>query len=842
MKPSYVSYLHHQAMDSDCLNLLPSVCEVLADSTLLLHDDTSLEKLLDYFKELIVRNDEQYLMQYQPYLLQFLQSVTKLQTVDPSVFSFSLKLAGLLAGKEHSFTLLEERGVLEYMFQPDSWHTLDLWKNSSVRYGWLQGLWSMLQHPQSIHFFCRNGFLKLVLHLQNDNGHFITSLTGQILAHILNTVMPVVLSNSNNTETPNCCPVNSEFVSVTEEVMTHVAASLASQEQAVLVPALRLLATILTQCTEPLRRMFWKHVVGPLELLANVQDDSFTLPIIAVLQAVARSPVLIQPDCRVETLMDIMLFSRSAAESVQCAAVILQMEDCPEVFRRKATDVILLPLLCATASPLQLHEPDKLNGHISRLEKQLSQKAFSVCLLTQSLSSIAEHVCKKSLADIPVQLIASAVIKLLKICTGQCPFTLEAGTFPHLIGCYKVQQCSIDLLGGLTVYAESMDLIEEAFVVLLQYLQCPDSHATVLKKTHQATLKWLSICSPSSDLWKMVIHELFQLMKKHVCDARWEVRDSTLEFITQLTADLKGNSKYTETLHSSGMISALFTSLSDLEGYVQASAMAALGEAVTTFDVGSNVQEKAVTHLLSILSQDTQSFPHRAAVKVFTAWLKSPHCCTALEQSISSVLLLGGNDFDWEVKVHTLELADVLMDRSLNHCPCHFQKIYTSAENKCIMQGLTKLKELGVFEFLFKCLSDCDRPVSQKACSLLLKLRTLMREITTTTDHKVLTLEICECSWNEEMLHRYHKNRDALEINWVKNGDNASCRDMDGADSLNGSPKETDLCQILELLDLEKMHHSLSLSSDHVINSPQSLMEDILFMTKESEENLADCY
>lgn len=103
------------------------------------------------------------------------------------------------------------------------------------------------------------GFLKLVLHLQNDNGHFITSLTGQILAHILNTVMPVVLSNSNNTETPNCCPVNSEFASVTEEVMTHVAASLASQEQAVIVPALRLLATILTQCTEPLRRMFWKH-------------------------------------------------------------------------------------------------------------------------------------------------------------------------------------------------------------------------------------------------------------------------------------------------------------------------------------------------------------------------------------------------------------------------------------------------------------------------------------------------------------------------------------------------------------------------------------------------------
>lgn len=252
-------------------------------------------------------------------------------------------------------------------------------------------------------------------------------------------------------------------------------------------------------------------------------------------------------------------------------------------------------------------------------------------------------------------------------------------------------------------------------------------------------------------------------------------------------------------------------------------------------------KEKAVTHLLSILSQDTQSFPHRAAVKVFIAWLKSPLCCTALEQSISSVLLLGGNDFDWEVKVHTLELADVLMDKSLNHCPCHIQKICRGSASACIMQALTKLKDLGVFEFLFKCLFDCDRPVSQKACSLLLKLRTFMREIIT-ADHKDLTLEICKYSWSEEMLHRYHKNREAIELNCVKDGDKTSCRQIDSEDSLSGSPKETDLCQILEVLDLEKMQHTLSLSSDHVINSPQSLMEDILFMTGEREENIADCY
>lgn len=64
------------------------------------------------------------------------------------------------------------------------------------------------------------------------------------------------------------------------------------------------------------------------------------------------------------------------------------------------------------------------------------------------------------------------------------------------------------------------------------------------------------------------------------------------DFSRFLSSSCSGNSEYTETLHSSGMISMLFTSLSDLEGYVQASAVTALGEAVTTSDICSNLQVK----------------------------------------------------------------------------------------------------------------------------------------------------------------------------------------------------------------------------------------------------------
>lgn len=44
-----LTHAHVSTMDSECVSLLPGVCEVLADSGSSLPDDTSLEKLLDWF-------------------------------------------------------------------------------------------------------------------------------------------------------------------------------------------------------------------------------------------------------------------------------------------------------------------------------------------------------------------------------------------------------------------------------------------------------------------------------------------------------------------------------------------------------------------------------------------------------------------------------------------------------------------------------------------------------------------------------------------------------------------------------------------------------------------------
>ncbi|XP_072514122.1 BRCA1-associated ATM activator 1 isoform X1 [Salminus brasiliensis] len=811
-------------MECDILSLLSAVCEVLPNPKLVLPDDTSLDKLLDWLKELS-QGDGQYITHCQPCLLEFLHTVTKSEAIDPTVFSFTLKLTGLLASKEDSFILLQEREVLLYMFDPDSWHKMDLWENVSVRGGWLQGMWNMLQHQQALDFFCSKGLMKLVLCLQHDESFFLASLTNQVLAHILNSIMLPVLSSHIASGVQSCplsgeFPVKTDWASIKTEVMHHITKSLASEEQAVVISGLRLLAVTVAQCREPIKRMLWKHALEPLEVLVNLQEESLNLSIMAVLQASAKTLLFIKPECKVVALMDAMLYSRNTNESVQCAALILEVDNCPEDLKRKATNVILRPLLCVTASPLQPHLPDSCD---SFLENQLSQRISCVPLLTQSLSSTTDLICKNSLDHIPIRLITSSVILLLKMCIGQHPSTfLKTATFSHLIGkiCCKIQKYSLDVLRSITIYKESVDLIPEALTVLLLYLQSPDLHATVLKKSYQAILKWLGICSPSPAVWFTISQDLFPLLTKLVCDGRWEVRDSTLEFIMQLTATLKGNCKYHEAFNNSGMTSLLLTALSDVEGYVQASAVAALGETLTEKSLCPSQQEEAVTHLLTILTQGTESFPRRAVVKVFTSWLKSQLSFPALDGYLSSVLSLGSNDFDWEVKVQTLEIANMLMDNSLG--------CYESSQKQCIKHALYKLMDLGLFDLLLKCLFDCDRPVSQKACALLLKLKNVMRE-TCCADRNDLTLEISKCSWGEEMLQICDKKQCAELSSSVKTEDPDSTRKMS-------------LFNILELLDLEDMQCILSLSSDHVINSPQSVMEDILFAAQQNENNVVDCY
>uniref|UniRef100_A0A8D3ECC7 BRCA1-associated ATM activator 1 n=1 Tax=Scophthalmus maximus TaxID=52904 RepID=A0A8D3ECC7_SCOMX len=89
----------------ECVSLLPRVCEVLRDSGRSLPDDTSLEKLLDWFSGLTEAGGS--LLEAHPCLLEFISTVVNKTSSDPDVISFALKLSGLIAATEDGFETLQ---------------------------------------------------------------------------------------------------------------------------------------------------------------------------------------------------------------------------------------------------------------------------------------------------------------------------------------------------------------------------------------------------------------------------------------------------------------------------------------------------------------------------------------------------------------------------------------------------------------------------------------------------------------------------------------------------------------------------------------------------------------
>ncbi|KAK6301229.1 hypothetical protein J4Q44_G00293270 [Coregonus suidteri] len=489
---------------------------------------------------------------------------------------------------------------------------------------------------------------------------------------------------------------------------------------------------------------------------------------------------------------------------------------------------------------------------LSLLLDHLNQKPSCISLLCLCVSSTPYITDMESSASVIL-----AVVSLLRICNGHSPSTESKAPIgcskasTNLIGCSKVQRCGLDSLASLNTCSGAVELVVEVFHVLLQYLQNPDSDPTVLQKTYQAMLRWLSVSAEPSSLADLVNEDLLPVLRKRVCDVRWEVRDSTLEFLGQLCA--------CEALACT-VTPILLGALCDQESYVRASAISALARTLPLplsglqGEAGNHTQEEAVSQLLDILSQDSEGFARRAVVQFFISWLKThpSSSSSSSSSSLRSVLSLGSTDLDWEVKVHTLELVDDLMEETL---PGH-------------QETELWLVELGVVTALLNGLFDCDRPVALKACSLLLRLRDMVcprslgKGAMTTDDATAtvakVTFDLRGQVWEREVTRKLQEKRGS---DWVRESREVGCDRLNGnrvSDGTDGAGSEAcdrvtgesvcegsvTVCEVLWSLGLEERRSVLSQSSDHVQNSPLSLLQDILNATHTShaEEVIVDCY
>uniref|UniRef100_A0A3Q3IS08 BRCA1-associated ATM activator 1 n=1 Tax=Monopterus albus TaxID=43700 RepID=A0A3Q3IS08_MONAL len=811
-------------MDTECVSLLPRVCEVLADSARSLPDDTTLEKLLDWFTGFTKAGGS--LLEACPCLLEFVSTVVYNTTSDPSVLSFTLRLTGLMAASEDGFIMLQEYSVLDLVFKLQHWQEAGLWDDPCIRIGWIQGLWSMLQHPKALTFFVQSDFIEPLLQLQTDRSIFVASAANQMLAHILLFFQPPLSAGCNgigkkdgddkrthasitDLDQPAITLENrAEYAAVVTAILEYLKESLVPKENTQLhqsLQLLKLLSLLLTQARSPLRDMLLQTVAGSLEELVTTGYSQLTVP-----------------------LMDVILAIKN---------------------NEKVNG--LLFIICVTLSVNIFPAGDE--HHLSMVE-QLKSK--TLCIPVVCCLSFLQPA---DFLPCPPVTIVTAVLSLLRVCSGHVSSSCTGCTevFRNVIGSGKVQRCALDALTAFSC-SPGLSTCEKIPKRALSVSQ-------VLHKSYQALVKWTCVCKDLSSIKDQLRQDLIRVVKKRVCDMRWEVRDSTVEFLGKAAGVLKSAKEEHDVFEAllggcSCTTPLLKEALQDPESYVRASAISALAQTLAH----SWHQGAALTQdrLLEILSQDTEGFARRAVIQFFITWFLScsshspPSSSTSssssslLMNSVHSILSLGSTDLDWEVKVHTLELAELLLDEAFSG-------------HRDLVSALSGLVELGVISVLLSGLFDCDRPVGLKACQLLITLRETvcplsLEALDATTAMATVARVSCELpgwGWGQEIrkIVRMKKNDRANEMA-VTGADEVCSKEHNEAGehsvSEGGESVCVGVCEVLRSLGLDERLGVLTQSSDHVHNSPLSLLQDILTAsaahahpdTQPGQEVIVDCY
>ncbi|XP_031718914.1 integrator complex assembly factor BRAT1 isoform X2 [Anarrhichthys ocellatus] len=873
-------------MDRECVSLLPSVCEVLAAPGRSLPDDTSLEKLLDWFSGLTEAGGS--LLEACPCLLEFTSTVVHNTASDPGVLSFTLRLTGLMAAAEDGFKKLQERSVLNQVFHLQHWQEAGLWEDPCLRIGWIQGLRSMLQHPKALGFFVQSDFIDPLLQLQTDTSLFVASAANQMLAHILLFFQPVSCLGCNGVDKKEeedddgRTHTSGEYTAAVTAISEYLKVSLVPKKYTKLrqsLQILKLLALLLAQAGPPLWDKLLHTVADSLEELVTAGCSQLTLPLMDVILAACSSGADERvPDQRVGRLLSAMLNVNKPADLIHAAAAFLRRGHHDIVHTTRAVRILLLPLHIVTGQTL-LGTNTTADEHQSSVVEQLKCKTSCISIICVCLTNTPRITLSPSgVLPCPPDLIVTAVLSLLRICSGvssSSSSTSCSEVCRNVIGSGKVQKCALEALTALNSSPGAKEKISEVFTVLMQYLDNPDSDPTVLHKSFQAIVKWTSVSTELSFATDQLRRDLVEIVKKRVCDMRWEVRDSTVEFLGHLAGVRVSVSTAEEVCDASHVLLGgccttplLKEALQDTESYVRASAISALAKSLTHgWQQGTALSEEEteiVSRLLEILSQDTEGFPRRAVVQYFISWFSSrsssasPSASSAslLKQCVRSVLSQGSADLDWEVKVHTLELAELVLDeafsghlgyrkgsdkpRALQHSyGVVSEQTYTlHTRTEGAESALASVVKLGVISALLSGLVDCDRPVGLRACRVLMTLRDAVCPDATAAVAAV-SCELPGSGWGQEI-------RKTLGM---KRSDIAAERGIGGADE-GGDSGSVSVCEALRSLGLDERLDVLTQSSDHIHNSPLSLLKDILTTsaahthpdTQPGQEVIVDCY
>ncbi|XP_054213520.1 integrator complex assembly factor BRAT1 isoform X7 [Homo sapiens] len=637
------------------------------------------------------------------------------------------------------------------------------------------------------------------------------------------------------------CLPGGDWPACAQKIMDHVEESLCSAATPKVTQALNVLTTTFGRCQSPWTEALWVRLSPRVACLLERDPIPAAHSFVDLLLCVARSPVFSSSDGSLWETVARALSCLGPTHMGPLALGILKLEHCPQALRTQAFQVLLQPLACVLKATVQAPGPpgllDGTADDATTVDTLLASKSSCAGLLCRTLAHLEElQPLPQRPSPWPQASLLGATVTVLRLCDGSAAPASSVGGHlcGTLAGCVRVQRAALDFLGTLSQGTGPQELVTQALAVLLECLESPGSSPTVLKKAFQATLRWL-LSSPKtpgcSDLGPLIpqfLRELFPVLQKRLCHPCWEVRDSALEFLTQLSRHWGGQADFRCALLASEVPQLALQLLQDPESYVRASAVTAMGQLSSqglhapTSPEHAEARQSLFLELLHILSVDSEGFPRRAVMQVFTEWLRDGHADAAqdTEQFVATVLQAASQDLDWEVRAQGLELALVFLGQTLGpprtHCP-YAVALPEVAPAQPLTEALRALCHVGLFDFAFCALFDCDRPVAQKSCDLLLFLR--------------------------DKIASYSSLREARGSPNTASAEATLPRWRAGEQAQPPGDQEPEaVLAMLRSLDLEGLRSTLAESSDHVEKSPQSLLQDMLATGGFLQGDEADCY
>ncbi|XP_068886528.1 BRCA1-associated ATM activator 1 [Aphelocoma coerulescens] len=699
--------------------------------------------------------------------------------------------------------------------------------------------------------FCfPTGGMDVIFALQGDPSLFVASAASQLVVHILTFSLEsetLKALGAKDCDWPVCAQM----------IVKHIEESLQSSSASHIEQSLKLLNSLFSSyfgsCHAAWTEVLWLDIAKQIKSFL-LEETVQAQPVLAnLLLNVARSSVFCGAEGSFWALITSALEHLTPVQAGPLAVGLLKLCKCPQDVRIQALTVLLQPMDCilrAASQPLEY--AGLLDESVSdpvTVESLLSSKTSCAGLLCQTLAHLEKLLSLKHLrVDLPCASLLRSLMTILQFCNGFLSPASPLGRTisQNLINCFRVQKSALDVLAALSEKKDCDTLIGSLFDVLLAYLHSPNTSPTVLKKTFQATSKWLvhlQELSCSNSQWQQtekILEDVFLVLQKHLCSPCWEVRDSSLEFLTAMVKCLRDQKEFRQCLLSPEVLRLTENLLEDPESYVRASAVTAVGllAFITCFAPESPAtgnlynRENTVAKLQEILSTDSEGFPRRAVISIFTTWLREG--CTGqledTEQFVSRVIQTVEHDLDWEVRLGGLELVEVFCSQTicqLSQCPYApvSSAVTSSTPQNELLQVFCRAK---LFGFLFRSLCDCDKPVGQRACDVLIGLRGHF--------YPMSTLE------NPQEIEDSPAGRG---IAWLqrtlRQGSLAQNFPTDGGDGVDFQDPES-MMLALGAIDLLELHDELNKSSDHVEERPQSLLQDILATVGTIEDNEVDCY